>query len=149
MRRNGTLIHDCGKIDSGYFADLLVLNSNPLDNIAHASEIDTVIKNGVVYPAGCPGSHSNCLRGTSTCRLDTMCALSGNPFSIPIEVAFETVNNVARFPEPMELAGVNDQLGRDSETAQGLIHLFAVKERDVEVALAAKEKRGRFDPVSV
>ena len=40
-----------GKIENGYFADLVILNSNPLDDIAHASDIDTVIKNGVVYPA--------------------------------------------------------------------------------------------------
>jgi imidazolonepropionase-like amidohydrolase len=40
-----------GKIENGYFADLVVLNSNPLDDIAHASDIDMVIKNGVVYPA--------------------------------------------------------------------------------------------------
>src|SRR4051794_33133756 len=40
-----------GKINSGYFADLVVLKSNPVDDIAHASDIDTVIKNGVVYPA--------------------------------------------------------------------------------------------------
>src|SRR5437773_4338815 len=40
-----------GKIESGYFADLVVLNSNPLEDIAHASDIDTVIKNGVIYPA--------------------------------------------------------------------------------------------------
>jgi imidazolonepropionase-like amidohydrolase len=40
-----------GKIESGYFADLVVLNSNPLGDIAHASDIDTVIKNGMVYPA--------------------------------------------------------------------------------------------------
>ncbi len=39
-----------GKIDNGYYADLVVLKSNPLDDIAHASDIDTVIKNGVVYP---------------------------------------------------------------------------------------------------
>src|SRR6266576_220144 len=38
-----------GKIENGYLADLVVLNSNPLDDIAHASDIDTVIKNGVVY----------------------------------------------------------------------------------------------------
>jgi imidazolonepropionase-like amidohydrolase len=38
-----------GKIDNGNFADLLILNSNPLDDIAHASDIDTVIKNGVLY----------------------------------------------------------------------------------------------------
>jgi imidazolonepropionase-like amidohydrolase len=40
-----------GKIDDGYFADLVILKSNPVDDIAHASDIDTVIKNGVVYPA--------------------------------------------------------------------------------------------------
>src|SRR5213082_1963220 len=40
-----------GKIENGYFADLVILNSNPLDDIAHASDIETVIKNGVAYPA--------------------------------------------------------------------------------------------------
>ncbi len=40
-----------GKIQNGSLADLVILNSNPLDDIAHASDIDTVIKNGVVYPA--------------------------------------------------------------------------------------------------
>jgi imidazolonepropionase-like amidohydrolase len=40
-----------GKIDNGCFADLVILKSNPVDDIAHASDIDTVIKNGVVYPA--------------------------------------------------------------------------------------------------
>jgi imidazolonepropionase-like amidohydrolase len=40
-----------GKIENGYFADLVILNSNPLDDIKNSSDIDTVIKNGVVYPA--------------------------------------------------------------------------------------------------
>src|SRR6266511_1640569 len=40
-----------GKIENGCFADLLILNSNPIEDIAHASDIDTVIKNGVAYPA--------------------------------------------------------------------------------------------------
>src|SRR5262252_1574995 len=40
-----------GKLENGYFADLVILNSNPLDDIANASDIDTVIKNGVAYPA--------------------------------------------------------------------------------------------------
>jgi imidazolonepropionase-like amidohydrolase len=39
-----------GKLENGCFADLVILNSNPLDDIAHASDIDTVIKNGVAYP---------------------------------------------------------------------------------------------------
>ena len=40
-----------GQIAPGFFADLVILNSNPLNDIAHASDIDAVIKNGVVYPA--------------------------------------------------------------------------------------------------
>ena len=40
-----------GQIASGFFADLVILNSNPLDDIAHASDIDRVIKNGVIYSA--------------------------------------------------------------------------------------------------
>ena len=40
-----------GKLENGCFADLVILNSNPLDDIAHASDIDAVIKNGVAYPA--------------------------------------------------------------------------------------------------
>src|SRR5881275_1449025 len=40
-----------GKIEKGYFADLVVLNSNPADDIAHASDIESVIKNGVLYSA--------------------------------------------------------------------------------------------------
>src|SRR5437588_12603299 len=39
-----------GQIAPGYFADLVILNSNPVDDIAHASDIDRVIKNGVAYP---------------------------------------------------------------------------------------------------
>jgi imidazolonepropionase-like amidohydrolase len=40
-----------GRIDRGNFADLVILKSNPVDDITHASDIDAVIKNGVVYPA--------------------------------------------------------------------------------------------------
>ena len=39
-----------GRLEAGCFADLVILNSNPLDDIKNASDIDTVIKNGVVYP---------------------------------------------------------------------------------------------------
>ncbi|PYJ25992.1 MAG: amidohydrolase [Verrucomicrobia bacterium] len=48
-----------GKIEKANFADLVILNSNPLDDITHASDIDTVIKNGVLYPASelVPTSH--------------------------------------------------------------------------------------------
>src|SRR6202035_1986925 len=40
-----------GKIDEGNFADLVILKSNPVDDIAHASDIDSVMKNGVIYRA--------------------------------------------------------------------------------------------------
>jgi imidazolonepropionase-like amidohydrolase len=40
-----------GKLENGNFADLVILNSNPLDDIAHASDIDTVVKSGVIYAA--------------------------------------------------------------------------------------------------
>ena len=38
-----------GKIDYGYFADLVIVKSNPLDDIARASDIDSVMKNGMHY----------------------------------------------------------------------------------------------------
>src|SRR5438046_35614 len=40
-----------GSIDKGNFADLIVLKSNPIDDIKNASDIDSVVKNGVLYPA--------------------------------------------------------------------------------------------------
>jgi hypothetical protein len=40
-----------GAIAPGNLADLVILKSNPVDDIAHASDIDSVMKNGVVYPA--------------------------------------------------------------------------------------------------
>src|SRR5437763_10586008 len=40
-----------GAIEPGKFADLVILKSNPLDDIAHTSDIETVMKNGVLYPA--------------------------------------------------------------------------------------------------
>ena len=40
-----------GAIAPGNFADLVILKSNPLDDISRASDIDSVIKNGVIFPA--------------------------------------------------------------------------------------------------
>ena len=40
-----------GSVALGNFADLVVRNSNPLDDIAHASDIQSVMKNGVIYAA--------------------------------------------------------------------------------------------------
>ena len=41
-----------GSLKPGNFADLVILKSNPLDDIKHSSDIDSVMKNGVIYPAG-------------------------------------------------------------------------------------------------
>ncbi len=41
-----------GTIEAGKLADLVILNANPLDDIARTSDIHSVVKNGVVYPAG-------------------------------------------------------------------------------------------------
>ena len=43
-----------GAIAPGKFADLVILKSNPLDDIAHASDIDSVMKNGVLFPGDLP-----------------------------------------------------------------------------------------------
>src|SRR6058998_3291659 len=40
-----------GSLEAGKFADLVILKSNPVTEITQASEIDAVIKNGVIYPA--------------------------------------------------------------------------------------------------
>ncbi len=40
-----------GALQPGNFADLVILKSNPLDDIKNASDIDSVMKNGVLYPA--------------------------------------------------------------------------------------------------
>ncbi len=38
-----------GLVKSGYLADLLILNNNPLENIKHLEKIETVISNGTIY----------------------------------------------------------------------------------------------------
>jgi imidazolonepropionase-like amidohydrolase len=45
------LAKEVGRVARGYYADLVILNSNPLDNIENASDISHVIRNGVVFSA--------------------------------------------------------------------------------------------------
>ncbi|HEX4639740.1 MAG TPA: amidohydrolase family protein [Chthoniobacterales bacterium] len=40
-----------GSLQPGNFADLVILKSNPVDDIKNASDIDAVMKNGVLYQA--------------------------------------------------------------------------------------------------
>jgi imidazolonepropionase-like amidohydrolase len=40
-----------GAIAPGNFADLVILKSNPVDDIGHASDIESVMKNGVLFSA--------------------------------------------------------------------------------------------------
>src|SRR5947199_1254230 len=40
-----------GSVSNGNFADLVILRSDPLRDIKNASDIDSVVKNGVLYPA--------------------------------------------------------------------------------------------------
>jgi len=37
-----------GRIESGYEADLLILNSNPLDDLKNLNDIDQIISNGKI-----------------------------------------------------------------------------------------------------
>jgi imidazolonepropionase-like amidohydrolase len=40
-----------GSLKPGNYADLVILKSNPVDDIKNASDIDSVVKNGVIYRA--------------------------------------------------------------------------------------------------
>ena len=51
-RKSIGLEKQLGSLEPGKLADLLVLNSNPLDDIHNSRDIQYVVKNGVVYSGG-------------------------------------------------------------------------------------------------
>src|SRR6187200_926033 len=62
-----------------------------------------------------------------------------DPLRVPIKTALVAVDEVARFLEAVELAGIDYEFGGNIEAAQGLIHLFAVEQWDVEIVPAAQK----------
>ena len=40
---------ELGSLKEGMWADLLILNANPLENIAHTTDINAVVKQGTLY----------------------------------------------------------------------------------------------------
>ena len=62
----------------------------------------------------------------SAFQLFSFSAFHRDPLRVPIKVAFEAVDDVARLFQAVELAGVDDQFSGNSKAAQGLIHLFGI-----------------------
>lgn len=42
-------LDEVGSIEEGKYADIVILNGNPLDNISHTQDIDLIVKGGKVY----------------------------------------------------------------------------------------------------
>ena len=61
-----------------------------------------------------------------------MRSLRRDPPRVPIKTALVAVDDVARFLEAVELAGIDYEFGGNIEAAEGLIHLFAVEQWDVD-----------------
>jgi len=66
-------------------------------------------------------------------------SLRRDPLRVPIKTALVAVDEVARFLEAVELAGIDYEFGGNIEAAQGLIHLFAVEQWDVEIVPPAQK----------
>ena len=66
-------------------------------------------------------------------------SLRRDPLRVPIKTALVAVDEVARFLEAVELAGIDYEFSGNIEAAQGLIHLFAVEQWDVEIVPAAQK----------
>lgn len=90
-----------GKIDIGYLADLVILKSNPVEDIGRASDIESVMKNGVLYAADSLLPKS---AASSETIPKTMKAIVAHQYGGPSVLKYED----AAVPEPKE----NDVLVR-------------------------------------
>src|SRR5438105_12470481 len=68
---------------------------------------------------------------------------------VPPQISFIAIANITRAGDAVKLVWINYELRFHSETAQGLIHLLAALDWDVEVALPAEEQRRRLDAIGV
>src|SRR5262245_59844402 len=75
----------------------------------------------------------------STCFPILVGSLRRDPLRVPIKAALVAVDEVTRFLEAVKLAGIDYEFGGNVEAAQGLIHLFAVEQRDIEIVPAAQK----------
>jgi NADPH:quinone reductase-like Zn-dependent oxidoreductase len=81
-----------GKIDNGNLADLVILKSNPVEDIARTSDIDAVMKSGVLYPA------SSFATAPMKSQAKTMKAIVVHEYGGPEVLKYED----APVPEPKE-----------------------------------------------
>src|SRR5271165_3024100 len=75
--------------------------------------------------------------------------LAEHPLVVPVEVALVAVADEAGAGESVKLAGIDDELCRHVEAAEGLVHLFAADEGNVEVLVAAHEEGGGVNAVGM
>src|SRR6266481_4051382 len=95
-----------------------------------------------------PATSSTYLSLTPRIREDRL-GLALEVLPHPLEVTPGAIDQEARSGERVVLPGIDNELRRDPERAQGLIHLLAAGYRHVEVPVTAQEQRRSADPVGV
>src|SRR6185437_2308428 len=70
-------------------------------------------------------------------------------FVVPRQIPLIAIPDVAGTLNPVELVGVDDELGLATKGAEGLVHLLAALDRHIEVTLTAQEQGRGLDAVGV
>ena len=70
-------------------------------------------------------------------------------FVIPRQIALPTISLVTRPLDTMKLVWIDYELSVYAKSLQGLIHLFASLNRDIEVALTTHEERRCLNAVGM